>query len=141
MFQIQQLDHLVLRVQNLPLMLQFYQEALGCTLERSLPELGLYQLRAGQQLIDLISVDGELGKEGGEAPGAEGRNLAHFCLLISPFDPAALKQHFAPFAIALSSTEIRYGATGFGPSVYILDPEGNTIELKACDATSAPSVS
>jgi catechol 2,3-dioxygenase-like lactoylglutathione lyase family enzyme len=136
MFFIQQLDHLVLRVENPGLMLQFYQQALGCTLERQLPELGLYQLRAGQQLIDLISVDGELGKEGGKAPGSEGRNLAHFCLLISPFDPATLQQHFARFATELSSTEIRYGATGFGPSVYVQDPEGNTIELKAAEAAT-----
>ncbi|MCT6698748.1 VOC family protein [Rheinheimera sp. 4Y26] len=131
MFQITQLDHLVLRVQNLQLMLQFYQQALGCTLERSLPELGLYQLRAGQQLIDLISVDGKLGKEGGQAPGTEGHNLAHFCLLISPFEPAELQQHFARFAIDIEAPEVRYGATGFGPSVYVRDPQGNIIELKA----------
>ena len=131
MFQIQQLDHLVLRVQNPEPMLQFYQQALGCTLERELPELGLYQLRAGQQLIDLISVEGKLGQDGGKAPGTEGHNMAHFCLLISPFEPAALQQHFAQFAIDIGEPEIRYGATGFGPSVYIKDPQGNTIELKA----------
>lgn len=131
MFHIQQLDHLVLRVQNTELMLMFYQQALGCTLERQLPELGLYQLRAGQQLIDIISVDGELGKQGGKAPGTEGHNLAHFCLLISPFDPAALQQHFAQFGIEIGEPEERYGATGFGPSVYVQDPQGNVIELKA----------
>lgn len=131
MFHIQQLDHLVLRVQNTELMLMFYQQALGCTLERERPELGLYQLRAGQQLIDIISVDGKLGKQGGKAPGAEGHNLAHFCLLISPFEPAALKQHFAQFGIETGEPEVRYGATGFGPSVYVQDPQGNVIELKA----------
>lgn len=131
MFHIQQLDHLVLRVQNPELMLMFYQQALGCTLERQLPELGLYQLRAGQQLIDIISVDGKLGKLGGKAPGAEGHNLAHFCLLISPFEPATLQQHFARFGIDIAEPEIRYGATGFGPSVYVKDPQGNVIELKA----------
>ena len=139
MFHIQQLDQLVLRVQNPELMLMFYQQALGCTLERQLPELGLYQLRAGQQLIDIISVDGELGLPGGKAPGAEGHNLAHFCLLISPFEPATLQQHFARFGIDIGEPEVRYGATGFGPSVYIQDPQGNVIELKAAFTEPATS--
>lgn len=131
MFHIQQLDHLVLRSQNPELMLRFYQQALGCTLERQLPEFGLYQLRAGKHLIDLVSVDGELGKAGGHAPGVEGHNMAHFCLLITPFDPKALQQHFARFGIQLEAPQVRYGATGFGPSLYVKDPQGNTIELKA----------
>ena len=125
-----QLDHIVLRCQPLPRMLDFYQQVLGCTLERSLPELGLYQLRAGQQLIDLISVDGKLGQEGGAAPGPEGRNLAHFCLRIEPYDVAALTEFFDRHNISVSPSEQRFGADGFGPSIYIRDPMGNTIELK-----------
>jgi hypothetical protein len=30
----------------------------------------------------------------------------------------------------LSSTVLRYGAEGSGPSLYINDPDGNTVELK-----------
>ena len=136
-FQILHLDHLVLRCRALPVMLDFYQKTLGCTLERSLPELGLYQLRAGQQLIDLISVDGELGKEGGQAPGAEGHNLAHFCLRIAPYDAAALTTFFNQQGIRVSASARRYGADGFGPSLYIRDPMGNTIELKGPPEASA----
>jgi extradiol dioxygenase family protein len=111
-------------------MLDFYQKQLGCTLERSLPELGLYQLRAGLQLIDLISVDGPLGQEGGQAPGLQGHNLAHFCVRIAPYDAAALTEFFNQQGIQTSASERRYGADGFGPSIYIRDPMGNTIELK-----------
>jgi len=130
LFQLLHLDHIVLRCSSLPPMLAFYQHHLGCTLERSLPDLGLYQLRAGQQLIDLISVDGKLGQEGGAAPGIEGHNLAHFCLRIAPYDVAALTEYFTRHHIAISPSEQRYGADGFGPSLYIHDPMGNTIELK-----------
>ncbi len=130
MFQVLHLDHLVLRCHDLAIMLDFYQKQLGCTLERSLPELGLYQLRAGLQLIDLISVDGPLGQEGGQAPGLQGHNLAHFCVRIAPYDAAALTEFFNQQGIQTSASERRYGADGFGPSIYIRDPMGNTIELK-----------
>ena len=91
MFRIRQLDHLVLRVTDLPAMLRFYTEVLGCTPERSQEDLGLYQLRAGDSLIDLLTVDGKLGRDGGQAPGREGRNLDHFCLRIDPFEGDALR--------------------------------------------------
>ena len=94
MFRILQLDHVVLRVKNLQLMLDFYQQVLGCTLERQETDLGLYQLRAGNSLIDLVPVEQPLGQQGGEAPGLEGHNMDHLCLRIEPFDPEALQQHF-----------------------------------------------
>ena len=45
-----------------------------------------FEPRAGSALIDLVPVDGQLGRAGGAAPGKEGRNLDHFCLRIEPFD-------------------------------------------------------
>lgn len=130
MFRIAQIDHVVLRVKNLQLMLEFYQQVLGCTLERQETDLGLYQLRAGNSLIDLVPVDQPLGQKGGKAPQAEGHNMDHLCLRIEPFDAAALQLHFQNNGITAGPVESRYGAEGKGPSIYIQDPEGNTIELK-----------
>lgn len=124
------LDHLVLRVTDLEAMLWFYCDALGCTVEKRNDALGLVQLRAGAALIDLVPVDGELGRRGGAAPGAEGRNLDHFCLAVEPFDEAALRAELAPFGIAPGELRTRYGAQGSGPSLYLTDPMGNTVELK-----------
>ena len=90
MFSILGLDHVVLRAANVPRMVHFYCQVLGCTLERERPELGLTQLRAGNSLIDLVAVDSDIGRRGGAAPGAEGRNMDHLCLRIEPFDPGAL---------------------------------------------------
>jgi glyoxylase I family protein len=127
-FLIRGLDHIVLRVVDLQKMLRFYTDVLGCTMERRQEELGLYQVRAGSSLIDLVTVDGKLGRAGGAAPGAEGRNLDHFCLRIEPFDPQALQAHLAGHDAGPVAS--RYGAEGEGPSIYLRDPEGNTIELK-----------
>jgi glyoxylase I family protein len=130
LFSIRQLDHIVLRVRDLQAMRRFYMDVLGCTAEREQPALGLYQLRAGQSLIDLITVEGKLGRAGGAAPGREGRNLDHFCLRVEPYDEAALRDWLASKAVAVGETGQRYGAEGEGPSLYLSDPEGNTIELK-----------
>ena len=130
MFNIIAIDHLVLRVADLDKMLRFYCDALGCSVERREDDIGLIQLRAGESLIDLVPVDGKLGKEGGAAPGKEGRNLAHFCLRIEPFDEAAIRRQLAVHGIEAGAVETRYGAEGTGPSLYISDPEGNVVELK-----------
>jgi catechol 2,3-dioxygenase-like lactoylglutathione lyase family enzyme len=123
-------DHLVLRTADPARMIRFYCDVLGCALERQRDDLGLIQLRAGRSLIDLVTLDGPLGRAGGSAPGAEGRNLDHFCLRVEPFDPAALKTHLEAHGLACGEVSERYGAEGFGPSLYIRDPEGNTVELK-----------
>jgi len=129
-FSILGLDHVVLRAQNVPRMVRFYRDALGCTVERERPEIGLTQMRAGQSLIDLVAVDSEIGRQGGAAPGDEGRNMDHLCLRIEPFDPGMLAAHLIRHGVVPGEVKSRYGADGQGPSVYLSDPEGNTIELK-----------
>jgi catechol 2,3-dioxygenase-like lactoylglutathione lyase family enzyme len=125
------LDHVVLRVADLERAKAFYRDVLGCPVEKWQPELGLLQLRAGAALIDLVPLDGKLGREGGAGPGAEGRNLDHFCVRLERFDEAALRAHLAAHGIACGEVAQRYGAEGNGPSLYIEDPDGNTVELKA----------
>ncbi len=125
-----EIDHLVLRVRDVDAMLAFYCEVLGCTLERRRDDIGLVQLRAGRSLIDLVPVDGKLGRAGGAAPGAEGRNLDHLCLRVDPFDGEAIRDFLAARGVEAGATEQRFGAEGEGPSIYVADPEGNTVELK-----------
>jgi catechol 2,3-dioxygenase-like lactoylglutathione lyase family enzyme len=124
------IDHVVLRVREPQPMVRFYCDVLGCTLERQQDEIGLIQLRAGSSLIDLIPVDGPLGRAGGAPPGAEGRNLDHLCLRLDGFDETTVRSHLARHGVAAGETASRYGAEGSGPSIYIVDPEGNTVELK-----------
>jgi catechol 2,3-dioxygenase-like lactoylglutathione lyase family enzyme len=130
MFRIREIDHIVLRVTDLAAMLHFYCDVLGCPIDRQQRDIGLTQLRAGRSLIDLVTVDGELGRAGGAAPGAEGRNLDHVCLRLEEFDGDAIAKHLASYGVEAGEIASRYGADGQGPSMYIRDPEGNTVELK-----------
>ena len=131
------LDHLVIRCNDLAAMLQFYRDTLGCHVEKHNEKLGLIHLRAGSALIDLISVEGELGRAGGAGPGAQARNVDHFCLRIAPFEEAALRAFFQSRGVELSRVHDNYGSEGTGPSVYFTDPEGNSIELKGPAHTPA----
>lgn len=129
-FQILGLDHVVLRVTDMARMTRFYCEVLGCNVERERPELGLVQLRAGASLIDLISAGGEPGRRGGAVDGKAGRNMDHLCLRIEPFDRNALVAHLVSNGAVPGEIKSRFGADGYGPSLYINDPDGNVVELK-----------
>ena len=130
MLQIRDIDHLVLRVQDVAAMVRFYGEVLGCPVQRVDEQIGLVQLRAGRGLIDLIPVDSEIGRAGGAAPGREGRNLDHFCLRVEPWDAEAIRAHLRAHGVEPGPVAQRFGAEGQGPSMYLADPEGNTVELK-----------
>ena len=129
-FRLQQLDHLVLRVRDVDAMVAFYCDVLGCTVERRQEAIGLTQLRAGASLIDLVDVEGKLGRMGGAPPGADARNLDHFCLRVDRFDLDAILAHLRAHGVQVGEFGSRYGAEGEGPSQYLLDPEGNVVELK-----------
>lgn len=131
MIRIGGLDHVVLRANDMEAMVAFYRDVLGCAVERELsPDFGLVQLRAGRSLIDIVSVKGKIGRAGGAGPGKEGRNMDHFCVRVEDFDAQAIRAHLARFGVHAGPVEMRYGAEGNGPSIYVQDPEGNTVELK-----------
>jgi len=128
------IDHIVIRAKNAALMIDFYKNILGCAVERDMSaEFGLTQLRAGRSLIDIVSVDSILGRKGGPAPESTGNNLDHFCLQIEKIDEAVLTAFLVKQNVAVSDFERRYGAEGYGRSIYINDPEGNVVELKGVD--------
>ena len=120
------LDHVVLRVGDLDRAIDFYRRVLGLKVERELQKPRLVQLRAGASLIDLVPADGSPG----EAADKAGRNMDHFCIQVRGFDGAALKAHLAANGVDPGEVHERYGAEGYGPSIYFADPDGNTVELK-----------
>jgi catechol 2,3-dioxygenase-like lactoylglutathione lyase family enzyme len=123
------IDHVVLRVVDLDRVARFYTDVLGARWEKRQEAVGLYQLRAGTALIDLVPVDGKLGRMGGAAPGPEGRNVDHICLRVLPWDGEAILAELKGHGIE-GEIVSRYGAEGEGPSIYLSDPEGNNLELK-----------
>lgn len=126
----QALDHVVLRTDRLQAMLDFYTRVIGCTPERSEEEIGLYQLRCGTSLVDIVPIDSPLGQDGGPPPGEQAHNMDHLCLRLSPFDGEGILRFLEEHGVAHEGIQRRYGAEGFGPSIYIADPQGNRVELK-----------
>ncbi len=128
--QVREIDHVVLRVRDLERSLRFYVDVLGCREERRVDRLGLIQLRAGASLIDLVPVDQPLGRAGGAAPGKEGRNVDHVALRLIEFDPDRVRAHLESHGVEAGEIGVRYGAEGYGPSLYVRDPDENVIELR-----------
>ena len=130
-FEIVGIDHVVLRVSDVDRSIAFYCGVLGCTVERSVAGAMIHQLRAGRSLIDLVEAD--------PAPGRDGdRNMDHFALRIEPFDEAAIRAHLGHHGVEAGKVATRFGAEGEGPSIYIADPDGNTVELKGPAAAPVP---
>lgn len=117
-----ELDHVVLRCRDQAVALDFYTRVLGMTEERRVAQIGLVQLRAGQSMIDLVPAP--------DRP-AGGHNVDHFCLGVRAADMKQVAQYLRDQGIEVMGEPVaRYGARGMGLSIYVRDPEGNTVELK-----------
>ncbi len=136
-FSVQRIDHVVLRVKDVEQSIDFYRSVLGCEVVKRRDDLGLVHVRAGASMIDLVWVDGPIGKKGGAAAGTEGRNMDHLCLRIEPFNETDLIAHFETHKLPRSAkAQVNFGAEGDGLSIYLEDPDGNLIELKGQSQTT-----
>lgn len=121
---------MVVRAKDYARVIAFYRDVLGCSVEREVSEMGITQLRAGTALIDVVDATGVLGARGGGVPDHTVPNMDHFCVQVLPWDADAILQHLKSHGVTAGPPESRYGALGYGPSIYAQDPEGNTVELK-----------
>jgi glyoxylase I family protein len=126
---IREIDHVVIRATDVPALARFYCEALGCTIEKEQADIGLTQLRAGRSMIDLLAVGSSIDRAESGVPGA-GRNMDHLCLRVEHYDAAQLSAHLTAHGARIGPEGRRYGADGYGQSLYLFDPEGNMVELK-----------
>lgn len=122
--QVRALDHIVLNVTDVERSLAWYTGVLGLAPER------VEEWRAGKVpfpsvriddgcIIDLFATD------------RSGRNLDHFCLVVDAADVEAISTD-ARFQV-VDGPGRRWGARGHATSVYVLDPDGNTVELRSYD--------
>jgi glyoxylase I family protein len=130
MIHLREIDHLVLRVRDIDAMRRFYCEVLGAEHIAWRPHFGMSHLRIGRSMFDLVAVDGPSGRRGGAGPGKEGHNVDHFCFRVEPFDQEAIVAHLKQHGVAVGDIRPRFSAEGNGISIYLTDPEGNTVELK-----------
>ena len=129
MINVRSVDHVVLRVADVDRVGAFYIDVLGGSWDRRRGDIDLHHLRLGELMIDLVPVDGPLGRMGGAAPGPEGHNVDHVAFRVEPWDGDAILATLNGHGIE-AEIKSRYGADGDGPSIYFKDPEGNGVELK-----------
>jgi glyoxylase I family protein len=116
------IDHVVIKVADLDRSIRFYCEVLGCTLDWRRDEIGLAHLRVGASFIDLLACE--------TLPPDSIRNMDHLCLTVADFDAEKVRQHLQDHGVATGPAAERYGASGWGLSVYATDPDGNGLELR-----------
>ena len=123
------IDHVVIRVNDLRRMTDFYERVLGCPVEHRQDALGLIHLRAGSSLIDLVDVAGPLGRAHGPID-PNGPNMDHLCLRVAGFDADQVRSELQAQGVEIGETRLRYGASGEATSLYLRDPEGNGLEIR-----------
>jgi catechol 2,3-dioxygenase-like lactoylglutathione lyase family enzyme len=116
------MDHIVLDVLDVERSLGWYSGLLGLAPER------VAEWRAGAVPFPSVRVDD--GTVIDLFPGApSGRNMNHLCLVVdrADVDAVAADERFT----VVDGPGSRWGARGDGWSVYVLDPDGNTVELRS----------
>ena len=123
------IDHVVLLVTDMEKALRFYEDVLGATIGFRYPALAMEQLWCGVSLIVLVDISRpEAAYAKPEIAG--GRNLDHVCLMLSPFDHDAMRDHLKAHNVEIDREAFHGGARGQSHSFYVFDPFGNKLELK-----------
>lgn len=123
------IDHVVLLVDDLQGMSEWYQTVLGCTVAKTNDRFQMIHLDAGSALIDLVDRKGPLGNSA--TPKNTDTKMEHICLGLVDFDVPAIEDHLSSHGVAISTgIGVRYGKGGYGESLYFSDPEGTRIEIR-----------
>ena len=124
---IRKLDHVVVRARDLEKLVSFYCDVLGCSLERRSKVVdGLVHLRAGISFVDIMQAGDDF-----DPPQGQTGNMDHLCLQVEPFTEEAMTEYLSRHGVDIGEVGQRFGSDGDGLSVYLRDPEGNEVELKA----------
>ena len=125
-----EMDHIVLNVADVERTLAFYCDVLGLAGER------LEEYRAGKVGFPSVRISSDTLIDIMQGPvqnagRAEGRNLNHYCLVSEPTDLAALSAQLKSQGVTVVTEPVsRWGAHGQAQSIYILDPDGNEVEIR-----------
>jgi catechol 2,3-dioxygenase-like lactoylglutathione lyase family enzyme len=123
---IERIDHLNLTVADIDRSVEFYQRVLGMKAERM--GEGRAALYFGQQKIHLDAAKGLDATGGPAAMGGEKRMPAHICF-ITEAPMAEVKARLESCGVPVRMQGPRAGAIGEIQSVYIDDPDQNSVEI------------
>lgn len=123
MIRVTEMDHIVLRVADVERSLAWYQDRLG------LEGVRVEQFRREDVFFPSLRIDEHtlIDLVGGEAPTGASGNLDHFCLVVAP---GSLDEVDADHGFEVVDEGERFGARGDAHSKYVLDPDGNVVELR-----------
>jgi catechol 2,3-dioxygenase-like lactoylglutathione lyase family enzyme len=114
-------DHLVLIVADVERSLAWYLDEVGGDPVR------VEEWRAGEAFFPSVRFSAETIID--LIPGERaGQNVDHLCIVVEPVDLAAVRDSGRFDVVEGPAT--RYGARGDGTSLYVRDPDGNTVELR-----------
>lgn len=116
------LDHVVIRCADVEASLAFYVDALGLEPER------VEEWRRGDAPFPSVRITPATIIDLFDMP-SDGTNVDHICLEIEPADLDELADSFPES----HRSDHLFGAQGYASSLYVRDPDGNTIELRAYD--------
>ncbi|GAA3627845.1 VOC family protein [Streptomyces chitinivorans] len=114
-------DHLVLNVEDVERSLDFYCGTLG------LKPVRVEEWRAGKAPFPSVRVSDTTIIDLVAGP-RDGSNVDHICLVVEPLDWQEVMD--SGTLTVVDGPGPRFGARGTAQSVYILDPDGNTVELR-----------
>ncbi|MFJ8076303.1 VOC family protein [Streptomyces sp. NPDC096176] len=114
-------DHLVLNVQDVERTLEFYCGLLG------LEPVRVDEWRAGKAPFPSVRITPTTIIDFVSRPRGES-NVDHICLVVDPLDWQEVIDS-GTFTV-LEGPVDRYGARGNAQSIYVQDPDGNTVELR-----------
>ena len=120
-FNVIQFDHLVLVCADVERALAWYQQRLG------LPGVRVDEWRRGEVPFPSVRINDDTIIDFIAGP-AGGRNVDHLCLVVEPIDLAAVVA--SGDLDVLEGPVSRFGARGIATSIYVRDPDGNTVELR-----------
>jgi catechol 2,3-dioxygenase-like lactoylglutathione lyase family enzyme len=126
-----EMDHIVLNVHDMARSLAFYVDTLGLQPERldlySEGKVGFPSVRINAgTLIDLMLV-----REPEAVADTSRQNLNHFCLVTEPVDLEELANRLESQGVTIKTRPVsRWGARGQAQSIYVLDPDGNEVEIR-----------
>jgi catechol 2,3-dioxygenase-like lactoylglutathione lyase family enzyme len=121
-------DHLAIRVGNLDAARAFYVDLLGCEFIEALPQFSQELLHAGATPISLVCRPTREVASSQPEPPASG--LDHFCLLMEN-DSSDLREGLSKADVAVVDEVVNRGDAPPTLSLYIRDPSGNLVELRA----------
>ena len=120
------LDHLVLNCADVEASLRWYCDALG------LEPVRVDEWRAGGAPFPSVRIDPHTIIDLLAAPRS-GVNVDHLCVVVEPVDFEALAASGRFDVVGDGPVTGLFGARGYATSLYVRDPDGNTVELRTYD--------